>query len=152
MAFRVFFVIAAFFDLDIDQMDVKTTFLYGFINQLVYVEIFKGIETKANCNMVCKLLKALYDLKQSLRLWYKRLANFLLKKLGLKRINADHSIFIIKADLDGPIVSTLIDNIKIRAPKDSGMIEQVKLELTFAFSMIDMGPISFYLSLKVQQD
>ena len=65
MAFRVLFAIAAFFDLNIDQINVKTAFLYGPINQLVYVEISKGTETKANRNMVCKLLKALYDLKQS---------------------------------------------------------------------------------------
>ena len=52
MAFRVFFAITAFFDLDINQIDIKTAFLYGFINQLVYIEIFKGIETKANRNMV----------------------------------------------------------------------------------------------------
>ena len=67
MAFRVFFVIAAFFNLDIDQIDVKTAFLYGLIDQLVYVGIPKGTETKANCNIICKLLKALYGLKQSSR-------------------------------------------------------------------------------------
>lgn len=65
MAFKVLFVIVAFFDLNIDQIDVKTAFYYGLIDQLVYVEISKGIETKANRNMVCKLLKTLYGLKQS---------------------------------------------------------------------------------------
>lgn len=43
MAFRVLFAIAAFFDLDNDQMDVKTAFLYGFIDQLIYVEIFQKV-------------------------------------------------------------------------------------------------------------
>ena len=123
MAFRVLFAIAAFLDLDIDQMDVKTAFLYGLIDQLVYVEIPKGTESDKNRNMVCKLLKALDGLKQSPRLWYKRLSTFLLKKLGLKRINADHSIFVTIAGLDGPIVSTFVDDIKIMAPKGSGMIE-----------------------------
>ena len=70
-------------------MNVKTAFLYSLIDQLVYVEIPQGTETKANRNMVCKLLKALYGLKQSPHLWYKRLANFFLEKLGLKRINVD---------------------------------------------------------------
>lgn len=101
---------------------------------------------------MCKLLKALYGLKQSPCLWYERLANFLLKKLGLKRINANHNIFVTKTDLDGPVISTFVYNIKIMAPKDSGMIERVKFELSFAFSMIDISAISFYLGLKVQQD
>lgn len=65
MAFRVFFAIAMLFDLDIDQINVKTAFLYGFINQLFYIEISKDIKIKGNCNIICKLLKTLYKLKQS---------------------------------------------------------------------------------------
>lgn len=79
MAFRVLFAIVAYFDPDIDQMDVKTAFLYRLIDQLIYVEMPKGTETEANKNMVCKLLKALYGLKQSPRLWYERLSAFLLE-------------------------------------------------------------------------
>ena len=45
MAFWVFFAIAVFFNLDIEQMDVKTAFLYGFINQFIYVNISKRSET-----------------------------------------------------------------------------------------------------------
>ena len=152
MAFRVLFAIAEYYDLDIDQMDVKTAFLYGLIDQLIYVEIPKGTETEANKDMVCKLLKALYGLKQSPRLWYERLSGFLLEKLGLARIHADHSIFITKAGLNGPIVSTFVDDIKVIAPKGSGIIQRVKTELTAAFSMVDMGPISFYLGLKVERN
>lgn len=63
IAFRAFFVIMVFFDLDINQIDIKTAFLYSFINQLVYIEIFKGSELEANCNMIYKLLKALYSPK-----------------------------------------------------------------------------------------
>lgn len=64
MAFRVLFTIAVFFDLDIKQMDVMIAFLYSLINQLVYVEIPKGTELALNRDMVCKLFKAQYDLKQ----------------------------------------------------------------------------------------
>ena len=149
MAFRVQFAVAAFFDLDIEQMDVKTAFLYGLIDQLVYVDIPKGSETEANRNMVCKLLKVLYGLKQSPRLWYERLSGFLLQKLGLSRINADHSIFVTETGLNGPIISTFVDDIKIMAPKGTGIIQRMKAELTDAFSMVDMGPISFYLGLKL---
>lgn len=63
MVFRVLFAIATFFDLDIDRINVKTTFLYKLIDQLVYVEVSKGTESEDNQNIVYKLLKALYDLK-----------------------------------------------------------------------------------------
>lgn len=64
----------------------------------------------------------------------------------------DHSIFITLAGLDGPVVSTFVDNIKIMALKDSGIIAQVKSKLAAAFFMVNMGPISFYLGLKVKHD
>lgn len=48
MDFRVLFAIAAFLNLDIDQMDVKTAFLYGLIDKLIYVEIPKGTESEEN--------------------------------------------------------------------------------------------------------
>ena len=152
MAFRVLFAVTAFFDLDIDQMDVQTAFLYRLIDQLVYVDIPKGSETEANRGIICKLLKALYGLKQSPRLWYERLSDFLLQKLGLARINSDHSIFVTTAGLDRPVVSTFVDDIKIMAPKNSDMIAQVKSELAAAFSMVDIGPICFYLGLKIECD
>lgn len=152
MAFRVLFAIAAHYDLDIDQMDVKTAFLYGPIDTLVYVQIPKGSELPSTKGMVCKLLKALYGLKQAPRLWYERLSKFLLEKLGLQRINADHSIFISSAGINGPIVKTFVDDIKTMGVKDSGMIEWVKPELTAEFEMVDMGPISFYLGLTVDSN
>lgn len=74
------------------------------------------------------------------------------KKLGLKQINTDHSIFVAKTGLDKPVVSIFVNNIKIMALKNSEMIEQIKLKLIFAFFIIDIGPISFYLGLKIQQD
>ncbi len=100
MAFRVLFAISAYNDLDIHQMDVKTTFLYGMINQLAYVKITKSSENKAKKEMDRKLLKALYGLKQALRPWYKRLPKFLLEKLGLKGINVDQSVFVTKSGIN----------------------------------------------------
>lgn len=68
MAFRILFAIIAHNNLDIDQIDIKTTFLYGLIIQLIYVQILKKAEDVINKKIVCKLLKILYDLKQVLRL------------------------------------------------------------------------------------
>lgn len=78
MAFQVLVIIVTFFDLDINQMDIKIVFLYSLINEFVSVDIPKGFKTEANQNMVCKLFKTLYSLKQSAQLWYKKLLTFLL--------------------------------------------------------------------------
>ncbi len=151
MAFRVLFAIAVVYDLDIDQMDVKTTFLYWAIDQLLSVEMPKGYYNEYE-SMVYRLNKAFYGLKQSPHLWYKRLSSFLLEKLGLTRINSDHSIFITRQGLEGLFVSTFVYEIKIMGPKNTWVIARVKMELTAAFKMVDMGPISFYLGLKVDKD
>lgn len=68
MAFRILFAIIAYYNLDIDQIDIKIAFLYGIINQLVYVQIPKGSENSTNKGMVCKFLKVLYGLKQAPKL------------------------------------------------------------------------------------
>lgn len=107
-------------------MDVKIAFFYGFINQLIYMEILKRTKIEATKNMVYKLFKALYDLKQSLCLWYERLSAFLLINLGLIQIHAYHSIFVLEAGIKDPIFSVFIDNIRIIAPKRSEIIEKFK--------------------------
>ena len=61
------------------QMDVKSTFLNGFISKEVYVEQPPGFENKSLPNHVFKLTKALYVLKQAPRAWYDRLSTFLLE-------------------------------------------------------------------------
>lgn len=49
-------------------------------------------------------------------------------------------------------MSLFIDDIKIMALKKSGIIQRVKIKLAAAFSIVDIGPINFYLGLKVEQD
>ena len=92
--FRLLFVIVVYYyNLDIDQLDVKTALLCGLIDQLVYVQISNESKMEETKNMVCKLLVSLYVLEQAPRLWYKRLYTFLLEKLGLDHINADQFSF-----------------------------------------------------------
>jgi hypothetical protein len=57
-------------------MDVKSAFLNGKINELVYVEQPLGFEDSKKPNLVCKLSNALYGLKQAPRAWYERLQDF----------------------------------------------------------------------------
>lgn len=105
--------------------------------------------TKIDC-IICKFLKALYGLKQSLRLWYKYLSSFFLEKLSLQQIYTDYNIFITKTGINRPNVSTFVDDIKIMGVKKSGMMTKVKQELVNTFSIVNKGPISFYLGLKVE--
>ena len=102
MTFRAFFVIATFFNLKINQMNVKIVFLYEFIDAKMYVKYSKEYDEKR----ICKLNKTLYDLKQSSRLLYEKLSNFLFEKLSLKHLNVDHNIFVIDHDFQDLIFIT----------------------------------------------
>jgi hypothetical protein len=59
------------------QMDVKSTFLNGELEEEVYIEQPEGFQLSENTNYVCKLKKALYGLKQAPRAWYSRLDKYL---------------------------------------------------------------------------
>ena len=62
---------------EIHQMDVKTTFLNGVIEEEVYIEQPEGSDTHDQKNHVCRLKKALYGLKQAPRAWYGRIDSYL---------------------------------------------------------------------------
>ena len=66
---RVFLSLAATLDLEVEQMDVKTTFLHGDLDEEIYMERLEGFEVKGKENYVCKLKNKLYGLKQDPRQW-----------------------------------------------------------------------------------
>ena len=80
-------------------MYVKSAFLNGYINELMYVEQPPGFEDVKKPNHVYKLRKALYGLKQASRAWYERLRDFLLSK-GFKMGKVDTTLFTKKLGND----------------------------------------------------
>ncbi|XP_075489616.1 uncharacterized protein LOC142528449 [Primulina tabacum] len=81
---RLLLAIACHMDIKLYQMDVKSAFLNGILNEEAYVSQPKGFEDPNHPNHVYKLKKALYGLKQAPRAWYGRLTEYLLD-LGFKR-------------------------------------------------------------------
>jgi hypothetical protein len=79
-AIRILLAYACAHKIKLYQMDVKSAFFNGYINELVYVEQPPGFKDKKKPNHVYKLRKALYGLKQAPRAWYERLRDFLLSK------------------------------------------------------------------------
>ncbi len=151
MAFRVFFAIAAFYNLDVEQIDVKTAFFHGIIDQLLYIEIPKRYEQPWK-DQIYRLKKIFYGLKQSLPLWYERLAKFCFTKLGLHCLHANYSILVTDLDVNGPIITTFVDNLNIFALHESGIICHIKKKLTATFEKVDMRLLAFYIGLKVTRD
>ena len=74
-------------------MDVKSSFLNGFLNKEVFVEQPKGFQDPYFPDHVLRLKKALYGLKQALKAWYDRLTTCLLDH-GFTRGQADRTLFV----------------------------------------------------------
>ena len=64
-------------DLELVQMDVKTLFLHGDLQEDVYMKQFEGFEVAGKEHLVCKIKKSIYGLKQASRKWYKKFNNFM---------------------------------------------------------------------------
>ena len=90
---RCLLTIGAVLDMELHQMDVKTAFLNGKLQEEVYMQQPPGYES-GDPTMVCKLLKAIYGLKQAPRAWYEKLSDFLMT-IGFKSLESDHGIFVI---------------------------------------------------------
>jgi hypothetical protein len=100
------------------QMDVKSSFPNGDLNEEVYMEQPEGFKLSGNLDLVCKLKKYLYGLKQAPRAWYHKL-NTYLKDKGFKRGTIDNNLYIKIEDNDFLIVLVYVDKIIFRSNKDS---------------------------------
>lgn len=144
MSYKALFAIAAAQDFEIEQMDVKTAFLYGSVEEEIYVNQPEGFDDRTG--RVCRLNKALYGLKQSPRVWYQTLSEFL-TDAGFKPLNSDSSVFA-KGSM---YIAVYVDDLLLIGP-DINDIEIVKAQLSGRFSMTDLGPIAHYLGMKVTRD
>ena len=85
------FVAAAFY-FEVEQMDVKTAFLCGDLEEEIYMKQPKGFVVKGNKELVCRMKKSLYGLKKSLRMWYKKFDTYILR-LGFTRIKSNYYVY-----------------------------------------------------------
>jgi hypothetical protein len=132
-------------------MDVVTTYLYGSLDSDKYMKVPDGIfvpNTNANCNMYCvKLVKSLYGLKQSERMWYNQLKEFLLNK-GCSNSDDCPCVFIRKSSIGFYIISVYVDDLNIIGyTKD---IDKARNHLKKEFKIKDLGKTKFYLGLQIE--
>jgi len=131
------------------QVDVKSAFLNGYINEEVYVDQPPGFEDHKHPNHVFKFKKALYGLKQAPRKWYERLSNFLLSH-GYERGMVDKTLFIKKSNSEIILVQIYVANIIFGATQDR-LCEEFVAAMKGEFKMSMIGELSFFLGLQVKQ-
>ncbi|GJT03311.1 putative ribonuclease H-like domain-containing protein [Tanacetum coccineum] len=130
-------------------MDMKSVFLYGTIEEEVYVCQPPGFEDPQFPDKVYKVEKALYGLHQAPRAWYKTLSTYLLEN-GFRRGTIDKTLFIKKEKGDILLVQVYVDDINFGSTKKSLCVEFEKM-MHKRFQMSSMGEITFFLGLQVKQ-
>ncbi|GKE74712.1 putative ribonuclease H-like domain-containing protein, partial [Tanacetum coccineum] len=117
-AIRLFLAFASYMGFTVYQMDVKSAFLYGTIEEEVYVHQPPGFVDPAHPNKVYKVIKALYGLHQAPRAWYETLSSFLMEN-GFRRGTIDKTLFIKKKKSDIMLVQVYVDDIIFCSTKKS---------------------------------
>lgn len=117
-AIRILIAFATYIEFMLFQMDVKSTFLNGYLKEKVYVKQPSGFESVEYTDHVMKLDKALYQLKQGPMAWYERLFGFLLGH-GHKRGKIDNILFLKTRGKNLLIVQVYKDDIIFGATTNS---------------------------------
>ncbi|GJU30992.1 putative ribonuclease H-like domain-containing protein [Tanacetum coccineum] len=148
-AIRLFLAYASFMGFLVYQMDVKSAFLYGTIEEEVYVTQPPGFKDPDHPDKVYKVVKALYGLHQAPRAWYETLANYLLGN-GFKRGKIDQTLFIKKQKGDILLVHVYVDDI-IFGSTNKELCTGFEKLMKDKFQMSSIGELTFFLGLQVQQ-
>ncbi|GKE78679.1 retrovirus-related pol polyprotein from transposon TNT 1-94 [Tanacetum coccineum] len=148
-AIRIFFVYAAYMNMIVYQMDVKTALLNGILREEVYISQPDGFVDQDNPNHVYKLKKALYGIKQAPRAWYDLLSSFLLSQKFSKGA-VDPTLFTRKEGKDILLVQIYVDDI-IFTFTDPLLCETFSEIVCSKFKMSMMGKMSFFLGLQISQ-
>ncbi|GJS92287.1 putative ribonuclease H-like domain-containing protein [Tanacetum coccineum] len=148
-AIRLFLAYALYKDFVVYQMDVKSAFLYGKIEEEVYVCQPPGFEDPYFPDRVYKVEKALYGLHQAPRASYETLSTYLLDN-GFQRGKINKTLFIKRYKGDILLVQVYVDAIIFGSTKRELCIAFEKL-MHEKFQMSSMGELTFFLGLQVQQ-
>ena len=127
-------------------MDVKSAFLNGELEEEVYIEKPKGFPLTKEKDMVCRLKKALYELKQALITWYARLDKNL-AKLGFAKGTKYNNLYLKKIEYGLLIIIVFVDDIIFGGNDEVSNKFSEDMKNGFEMSMI--GEIKFFVGLQI---
>jgi hypothetical protein len=142
-------VIAAQKGWKVFQLDVKSTFLNGVLQEEIYVKQPDGFAIQGEEDKVYLLQKALYELKQAPRAWYSRIDDHLLN-LGFVKSLSEATLYIRLKDDDILIMSLYVDDLLITGSNEL-QIEEFKQEMMRVFEMTNLGLMTYFLGMEVKQ-
>lgn len=160
---RALLAVSAMKNWFVHQLDVSNAFLNGDLNETVYMTLpqgYNGVGSRISVNgmtkvgdvttqLVCRLRKALYGLRQASRQWHHKLAVTLVS-MGFKHSKADYSLYSQVTNENITLVLIYVDDILISGNCQVA-INELKIMLSAHFSMKDLGPASYFLGLEIDR-
>ncbi|KAE8735860.1 Cytochrome P450 90B1 [Hibiscus syriacus] len=137
-------------NLHLEQLDVKTAFLHGDLEEEIYMRQPEGFIEADKKNLVCRLKKSLYGLKQAPRQWYKKFDSFMSSSCFI-RCQADHCCYIKRFDNSFIILLLYVDDMLV-AGSDMQEIIHLKQKLSKQFAMKDLGAAKQILGMRIKRD
>eukprot|EP01018_Ginkgo_biloba_P009512 Gb_17559 [translate_table: standard] len=134
---------------ELQQMDVKSAFLHGILDEEVYMRQPKGFVQVGQEHLVCRLKKALYGLKQAPRAWYSFIDDYFISS-GFTRCESDHSLYLKHEGGEILVVILYVDDLIITGSNTS-QINYLKKQLSEAFEMSDLDLLHYYLGMEFWQ-
>ena len=125
---RTVLSIAANMNLEVEQLDVKTTFLQGDLEEEIYMQQPEGFVERGKEHLVCRLKKSLYGLKQVPRQWYRKFDSFMTDQ-GYHKMQADHCVFVKKFQGDDFLILLLYVDDMLIVGRDQAKIRMLKKTL-----------------------
>jgi hypothetical protein len=144
---RILIALATQYDYEIHQMDVTTAYLNGELEEEIFMKQPEGFQQG---NLVCRLNKSLYGLKQSGRAWYSVIDAFLIS-LKFKRNDADHGVYSRYTNNSIIYITLYVDDLIIIG-NSMPAVNQIKLELSSKFKMKDLGELHYILGIQVTRN
>ena len=147
-SFRLLLILAILFDLEVDQMDVKTAFLNADVDEDIYLDVPDGVNVSKN--KVLKLLKALYGIKQAPKAWNDNINAYLLS-LGFTACIKDTCIYVKRTKTNNDIMLGLFvdDVMPVYNKRDKNEWLQYKQQLMTKYEVSDLGRVNHILGMKV---
>ena len=124
-------------ELNLEQLDVRTVFLHGDLEEDIYMVQPEGFQVAGKENLVCKLIQSLYGLKQAPRRWYLKFDSFMMKN-GYTRSDMDHCCYFKQFDSSDIILSLYVADMLIEG-SNMREINRLKRQMSEDFEMKDMG-------------
>ena len=144
---RILLALVAYFDLECEQLDMITAYLNSYLtdDDVVLLRLPPGCSGFKN---VVRLRRGMYGLRQSALLWYNDLKDSL-KELGFEAIEADPCVFVNK--VTNAIIVVYVDDL-ILITRDVPAIKKLKEQLLKRYKARDLGPVGFYLGIRILRD